>query len=581
MYQTPADFDREFAAARDLLASVRDALDARPDDAASVVTLLERFERLVAARTRLELYAEMGRTMDLTDDDARERRDRVRTFEGDVEAATTALRRYVHEHADRIETLRADCDALVPYGRFLENAASAPGGDPELTALLAGFGDVLDATDRILVAIGDEDFEPATVEGPDGDPVDVRWYGRIQLLKHPDRAFRRRVYEAFHDALAARGNAIATTWIEKLRTRARLAEARGFDSIREMALRKPSYPETGINLELPTAVHDALCESVRDCLEPYHRLQSVRRDHLGVDALRPWDRLVAPTDAPEPEVDYDDACAHLLAAVEPLGDDYSDRLEALLAERRVDVYSAENKREVGYCLSASARGAYVSLCYDGGVRSAFHLAHELGHAMETELRGDVRRRLYETTPRPVEEAPSVVHEFLLADHLLDVGDDALREHVRSRLLTTIGGNFFGATRSALFVRAACEAVEDDETLTRTRLNEINRELLETFQTHVEADDRWDGSWLARAHVREPYHHYQYALGVTGAVAVTDALADGSLSADAYREFLAFGGTKPSLEQFAHLGVDPTSSEPYRRAAARLDAVLDELQRERR
>ncbi|WP_290811136.1 M3 family oligoendopeptidase [Halovivax sp.] len=577
VYETPDDFDRELETARELVRRVRDALDAPPDDAERVSTTLERFERLGAARTRLVLYAEMGRTMDLTDDDARERRDRVRALEGDVEAVATSLRRWVREHDRRFETLRAESGAHSPFDRLLENAAGAPAADPALTDLLADFGDVLDATDRILVAICDEDFEPPTVEGPDGDPVEVAWYGRSRLLKHPDRAYRRRVYETFHDALAERRGAIATAWIEKLRSRARLAEARGYDSIRELSLGKPSYPETGIHLELPTAVHDALCEHVSASLDPYHRLQRIRRDRLGLDELRPWDRLVPLADAPAPEIAYEDAWDHLLAAVEPLGADYRDRLATLRAERRVDAFPAENAREVTYCLSASDRGAFVSASYDGTVRTAFHLAHELGHAMETELRGDVRRPLYETTPRPAEEVPSVVHELLLADHLLDGGDDALRAHVRDRLLTMLGGNLFGAARSARFVRTACRAVEAGESLSADRLDAINEDLLAAFQPHVAGEERWAASWLARAHVRDPYHHYQYALGAVGAVAATDALADGALPVDDYRSFLEFGGTEPSLAQFEHLGIDPTSPAPYRRAADRFDAVLEEIE----
>ena len=578
IYETADDFEREYEAARDRLEEIRERIDAEPNEPATLVSLLERFEALVAARTRLVLFAELRRTMDLTDETARERRDRVRGLVAEVVGVTTDLRECLRTH-DRLAEWRAEDDGLGPFDRFLDNATSAPVGDPALATLLERFGDVLDGHDRVLTAICDEDFEPPTVDGPDGDPVTVRWYGRGQLLKNPDRDFRRRVYTAFHDALDERANAIATAWIEKLRTRARLADARGYGSIREAALSKSSYPETGIHVSLPTDVHDTLIESVSSNLDPYHRLQERRRDHLGVETLQPWDRLVPLTDAPEPTIPYDEACEYVLAAVEPLGEEYRDRLETLLDERRVDVYPAENKRDVTYCLSACNRGAYLSLSYDGGVRALFHFAHELGHAMETELRGDVRRPLYETTPRPVEEVPSLVHELLLADHLLDVGDRPLREHVLNRRLDAVGGNLHGATRSARFTHAACRAVEDGETLSKSRLDEINRELHREFCPVVEPDERTPASWLARAHVREPYHHYQYVLGAAGGVCAFEALQEDALSVDDYRAFLEFGGSLSSIEQFEHLGIDVTAPDPYERAAewvgrdvARLDEV---------
>ena len=224
IYETADAAEREYEAAMDRLEVIREALEADPDDPATLVSLLERFEELVAARTRLVLFAEVRRTMDLTDETARERRDRVRALEADVEAVTTDLREYLREH-DRLAEWRTEDDDLAPFDRFLENATRGSGGNPALTGLLERFGDVLDGHDRVLTAICDEDFEPPTVEGPDGDSVTVRWYGRGQLLKDPDREFRRQVYTAFHDALDERANAIATAWIEKLRTRARLADA--------------------------------------------------------------------------------------------------------------------------------------------------------------------------------------------------------------------------------------------------------------------------------------------------------------------------------------------------------------------
>ncbi|ELZ12312.1 peptidase M3A and M3B thimet/oligopeptidase F [Halovivax asiaticus JCM 14624] len=577
IYETPADFDREYQRADTLVDAISDELDTPPEGSATLVTLLERFECLTAARTRLECYAECSRTIDLTDDAARDRQDRTRSLAGEVDGLTSDVRRYCRRHANRLADLRTESDALAPFERFLENAVDGPAADPSLRSLLETFGDVLDGHDRTLTAICDEDFEPPIVEGSDGDPVAVRWHNRVQLLKDPDRDFRRRVYEAFHDALDERANAIATAWTEKLRTRARVAEARGFDSIREMGLSKASYPKTGIHLSGPSAVHDTLLETVSENLEPYHRLQRRRRIHLAVDEFRPWDRHVSLTSRAEPTISYEDACEYVLAAVEPLGVEYRTRLEALLEERRVDVYPAADSRDVTYCLSASGVGPFVSLSYDGSVRALFHFAHELGHAMETDLRADVRRPLYETTPRPVEEVPSLVHELLLADHLLDNGDDALTAHVLNRRLDAIGGNLFGAAQSARFTHEAAMVVERGDSLTRERLDGINRELHSEFRPVEEPAEYTPSAWLARAHVREPYHNYQYVLGAAGAVSVYEALVDSRLSVEDYRTFLQFGGTKSSMEQFAHLGVDVTAPTPYERAATWVDRDVDSIE----
>ena len=580
VYESPEAFERAFRGAHSLAEALRTDLEAANHadreadpvrDPETLADVLERFEDLLARTQRLVLFATLERTADLADDDARARRDRVRSFEADVASVKTALRGLLRDRADRITTLRAESDRLEPYARYLEDAARLPEGADGLEPFLARFDDVFRTHDRILTAVSDEDFEPPTVEGPDGDPVEVQVTRRRQLLKHPDRAFRRRVYEACFDALEARANAIATTVVEKARTRARLAEARGFDSVREAALNKESYPETGLHVALPTDVHDVLCETVSANLEPFHRLAGRRRAVHGLSELRPWDVDLPLTRVDEPTIPYDEACEYVLAAVEPLGSAYRERLESVLAARRVDVYPAADKREVTYCLSAADTGAFVSLWYDGSVRSLFHFAHELGHAMEVAIRSDARRPLYATTPRPVEEVPSILHELLLADHLLAVGDEPLREHVRSRLLTTIGGNLYDATRSARFTHELSRAVEGGEPLSRDRLDGIHRELYEEFHPAVVPDDRTPSEWLAWSHAREPYHNYQYALGITAALVVADRLREGRLDPETYREFLEVGGTRRSLEQFRSLGVDVTEPDPYERAVERFAA----------
>ncbi len=186
---------------------------------------------------------------------------------------------------------------------------------------------------------------------------------------------------------------------------------------------------------------------------------------------------------------------------------------------------------------------------------------------------DARRPLYATTPRPVEEVPSLLHELLLAQHFLDT--DRYRKHVFDRLLGTVGGNFYGTAIWSAFTYETYSVVEAGETLTADRLDDIYGELSEKFRSPIVPSDYSSSGWLAGSHAREPYHHYQYILGVVGATVIFDRLTDGTLSSEEYHDFLRTGGRQPAVETFADIGIDVCSPEPYERAVSVFADYLDE------
>lgn len=386
-----------------------------------------------------------------------------------------------------------------------------------------------------------------------------------EALQHRDRPFRRRAFEAFFDALGDHEHALAAAIGEKAQAHAALAEVRGYDSVREMALSRPSYPDTGMHVTFPEAAHDAVLEQVREHLDAYHDLLESRREWLGVDTLRPWDTTVPLGEGDAPDVSYEALCDHLLAAVEPLGEGYRDRLESYLAERRVDVYPTEKKRTdiPAYCPSSPETGAFILANFRENVRTAFYLAHELGHAMHIEELRDANPPRYVNSPRPISEVPSLVHELLLADHLLEHGDPGLAPFVRERRASFLADNVYGAGLSATVLHDVYRQVEDGRDLSPDRLAEAYADHATEFRGPVEAPDPGIG-WRRQAYARDPYHNYQYVLGAAGAVSVFHRIRDGDLPTEAYRDFLRNTGTRDSLESFQGLGVDVTADGPFER-----------------
>lgn len=149
----------------------------------------------------------------------------------------------------------------------------------------------------------------------------------------------------------------------------------------------------------------------------------------------------------------------------------------------MDVYPTERKRTdiPAYCPSSPETGAFVLANFREDLRTAFFLAHELGHAMHVESLRAAQPSRYVTSPQPVSEVPSLVHELLLADHLLEAGDPSLAPFVRERRAEFLTGNVYGAAHSSAFLHDVYRTVEDEGDLTPERLAETHAEYATEFR----------------------------------------------------------------------------------------------------
>jgi oligoendopeptidase F len=573
IYETPADWEADHEQLRENL----DTLRAHEQPTASPTALSDALEAIADAlvtKSRLELYAQLSRNEDTTDDDRRDRQRRARQLAADVDEAVQTVRRRIQRDATTARESIED-PALDGWQTYLEDILSqaAHTRDAGAEAVIAAFEPVVETQTDTIVAITTEDVEPPTVEGPDGKQFEVDKNTYREALDHPDRAFRRRAHQAFFESLGEHEHALAAAIGEKVQAHAALAEARNYDSVREMALSRASYPDTGIHMSLSEETHDAVIDGVRQQLDAYHDLLESRRECLGVETLRPWDTNIPLTDGEPPELSYADVREHVLAAVEPLGEDYRDTLETFLDERRVDLYPTERKRTdiPAYCPSSPDAGAFVLANFREDLRTAFFLAHELGHAMHIEHLRDAQPPRYVTNPQPVSEIPSIVHELLLTEHLLENGDPELAPFVRERRAEFLSGNVYGAGQSAAFLHEVYQLVEDGGDLTPDRLAETYAEVANEFHGPIEADVPGVG-WRRQAYAREPYHNYQYVIGAMGAVSVFQRIQSGALSTDAYRDVLRQTGRQDAESSFEELGIDVTAAEPYERVADELDRI---------
>jgi len=543
------------------------------EDAETLARFLDRYQEVMRDVENVVTYARLRRDEDTRNDEAQAMATQARSLFSEAQSATSFLDPEIQQlDREDVEEMMETVPELREYDHYFDDVLRQKPHtrSSEVENLLAELGEVTGAPGEIYNMLSNADMEFPVVETPDGGEKRITLNNFTTLLKNPDREFRQRVYEAYFGEWETVHNAVGTAYRNSVKTNEKIADARNYDSARQASLDDPN---------IPVEVYDTLVDTVRDNLGTLHRHADLKREAIGADELRMWDLYVPMVEGDGPEVPYEDACEYVTEAVAPLGDTYQSRLAEGLDSRWVDVYETEGKQSGGYSSGTYDSQPYILLNYQDDVSSMYTLAHELGHSMHSELASETQPYVYASYTLFVAEIASTVNETLLTHHLLEtVEDERLRRHVLNEYLERFRSVLFRQTMFAEFEHRVHERSESGEPLTPDRLDELFRDIKSDYYEPAVVDDHIAREWMRIPHFYRAFYVFQYATGISAAVALVEAIREeGEPAPERYREFLRSGSRDYPLDLLDEAGVDLTEATPIEQAIDVYESSLDEFE----
>ena len=549
------------------------------EDADTLAETLATYEDLMREVANVSAYARMRRDENTADGHYQALATRAQSLQSEAASAASFIEPAVQDAGrETVESYVAEHPDLDVYEHYFDDVLRMQPHtrSTEVESLLADLGEVLGSTGEVYNLLANADLEFPAVDDPDGEPRRITLNNFTTLQEHPDRDFRREVYEAFYDEWGEYRNSVAAAYRNSVKTDVKLARARDYDTAREAALDGPN---------VPVEVYDTLVDTVNDRLDVLGQHAELKRRHVAhqteadVDELRMWDLYVPMVAGESPDIEYDRAREWVTDAVAPLGEAYRSRLAEGLESRWVDVYETENKQSGAYSGGTYDSQPYILMNWQDDVASLFTLAHELGHSLHSEFTSDAQPYVYSDYEIFVAEVASTVNETLLTHHLLDVvEDETLRRHVLNQYLERFRSTLFRQTMFAEFEHRTHELAEAGEALTADRLDDLYGELKGTYYADADVDDRIAREWMRIPHFYRAFYVYQYSTGISAAVALAESiLEEGEPAAERYREFLSSGSREYPLELLDIAGVDMTTSQPVESAIDTYDEFLGEFE----
>ena len=545
-------------------------------DAATLLAALTDAESLGARLMRVSSFAHLRNAGDATHPPHQAAVAQVAALQARVEATTSFIDAEILALPEAVlQRMRASEPGLAHFDVLLDDllALRPHRLSAETERALAALGEVLEAPYMVYGRnkFGDMRFAPftdaaGTVHANSFNSFESRYE------TDSDTSVRRGAWASFTAGLRAHHHTSAATFATEVNKNVALARLRGHAST-EASLLQPH--------KIPHSLYRNILDIIQAELAPHmQRYARLRRRVLGLDQLLYCD-IKAPLDpAFNPPMLWEDSCRLVQEALAPLGPEYAAFVERALTQRWVDRADNIGKSSGAFCASPYGVHPYILITWSNTMRNVFTLAHELGHGGHFALAMQHQRYSNMRPAMPFIEAPSIMNEMLLAQHILAGSQETrLRRSVIMQVLGTYHHNFVTHLLEAELQRQVYARAEGGGSITASVLDDCQGRILERFWGDtVQIDDGARMTWMRQPHYYMGLYPYTYSVGLVASTALALRVQqEGAAALQRWLEVLKAGGTRTPLALMQWAGVDLSSPQPIHDAVAHVGRLIDEVE----
>ncbi|HAQ2051681.1 TPA: oligoendopeptidase F [Enterococcus faecium] len=453
--------------------------------------------------------------------------------------------------------------------QIVDNRAHVLSAEQE--SLLAGAGEIFDASSDTFAVLNNADLVFPTIEGENGEIVQLSHGVYGQLLESTDRRVREAAFKGLYSVYEQFRNTFASTLGTHIKGHNFKAKVRNYSSAREASLS---------NNHIPESVYDTLVDVVNKHLPLLHRYMELRKRLLEVEKLHMYD-LYTPVLGEAPiTFTYEEAKEKALEALKPMGEEYMAIVEKAFSERWIDVVENKGKRSGAYSSGSYDTNPYILLNWHDMLDQLFTLVHEMGHSVHSYFTRSNQPYVYGDYSIFLAEIASTTNENILTEYLLETEKDPrVRAYVLNHYLDGFKGTVFRQTQFAEFEHFMHTEDEKGVPLTSEYLSDSYGKLnAKYYGPAVEEDPEIKFEWSRIPHFYYNYYVFQYSTGFSAASALAKKILNQEPEAlENYLAYLKAGNSDYPVEVMKKAGVDMTQAAYIEDAMSMFEQRLNELE----
>ena len=334
--------------------------------------------------------------------------------------------------------------------------------------------------------------------------------------------------------------------------------------------------------DVEPAVYDMLIACAHEGIEDYHRYLRAHARGLGLEEQYPFDLATYVSDFNPGKIEYEDAVAQVIDALDVLGEEYIETFKTLISSGHVDVYPTDTKTTGAFEMFPSNEYLpWVLFNYNGYSDDVSTIAHEMGHAMYDALTAENQPTQYQKPTIFTQEVASTTNELIYYHYkMTHAANNDEKLYYLQNALDLFTGTFFSQVMFAEFEDYFYQTMEAGEALDGEALSDKYLELLNEYRGDAvinfpEAKYRWADI----PHFYYVYYVYQYATSISYAASIAQGILEGRENAvEDYLNFLKAGRSADPQTLLSIAGVDPMKEDTYRAAMDYFKGLVDEYER---
>lgn len=411
------------------------------------------------------------------------------------------------------------------------------------------------------------------------------WEMTTLYMYETDRAIRERAWRAVWDRLYQNREAINELWGKFMAVRLKIAENAGFADYRAyMWKQKKRFDYTPNDCKsFHAAIEDAVVPAAK-------RVYERRRQRLGLEATRPWDRDVDQfgQQTLRPAKTITELNSKALNVFEKVDPKFREYYQTMMDRGLLDLESRKNKASGAYSLCYNvARLPFIFMSHTNTAIDVETILHEGGHAFHSFESAHLRYHQKAETHVPAEfaEVASMGMEFLAMPFLTLEHGGFYTEQENARARISHLESFIVFLPYMTLVDAFQHWIYENPTEASegTKCEEKWGELWDRFMKGIDTSglEKYKKIyWHRQGHIHtDPFYYIEYGLAQLGALQVFGNARKNQKQAVAdYRKALSLGSTVSLPELFMTVGAKfAFDVDTLREAIDLMEEVIQEME----
>jgi len=346
-----------------------------------------------------------------------------------------------------------------------------------------------------------------------------------------------------------------------------------------------SYPSwiNSMNLanELEDATVEVLIEAATSRYDIVRRYYTVKKQLLGLDELRDYDRYAPLPHLPSATISWDECQEMVINGFRNFSPKMAEIASFFFDRRWIHAPVLDGKRGGAFAHPCVPEvHPYVMVNYTGNIRDVSTVAHELGHGVHQYLAAK-QGYFNSSTPLVLAETASVFAELLIFhDQLALLTDAGERRAFTCQKLESIFATVFRQVSMNRFENLIHNARREQGELSHSKLSELWLSTQkEMFGDSVTLTDNYGIWWSYIPHfLHSPGYVYSYAFGELLVLALYNLYKnDGEKFIPKYLHLLSQGGNLSPYELLQPFGVDLNDRNFWQGGLTIIDEMLQSIE----